>query len=194
MTTGINPAENESMFFCVAYFPTFIGVKQTIICIIEKDYDSIWIKNHFKLQLIFNYCFCIKFGHQANISEVGIITHKHDDSKISCNRWYPFLSWDKTSSWSHKLIDSDKLTNFCWRFNFIPPGNLPGFVTTRTTVWFSIITTWKSGRIYIGDVSGDEFCFGHKFEVEKSNLANSLMNNSKYLLFFINLSNGGVSY
>ena len=150
----INPVESESLFCCVVCFLKLLGVKHTIIFMIVKYSDSIWITNAFKLQLRFKFGFWIQCGHQANISEFIIIIHKHGGSNIYCRRWVPFVSWDKTSSWDHKLINTDNLTNFCWRFNFILSGNIPGFVTPRMTVGFFMSTNWTSGGylldIYMG--------------------------------------------
>ena len=104
------------------------------------------------------------------------------------------MSWDKTRSWYHKLIDADNLTTFFKRFNLILLGNLPVFVTPRTTVGFSIIITCTNGEIYIIEVSGNKSCPGKESEIGKYEVPKYIMNSVKYWLFSIDCSNGEVYF
>ena len=86
------------------------------------------------------------------------------------------MSCYNTRGWTHKLIDSDNLANFCLGFNLILPVSLTGFVTPIMTLGFSINITWTSGGIYIRYVSGNEYFPGHVFEFGKYEVPKYLMN------------------
>ena len=157
---GIKNAEAEIMFFCISWFLKLIGVKQTISWMIVKESGSILITIYFKYQISFSCGLCIKFVHQVNIRDLRIMIYKQFGSNISCHRCIHFVSCYTARSCAHKLINANKLTTFCWRFNLILTGNLPGFATSRTTVVFSINKTCTSVGIYIIEISWNESCPG----------------------------------
>ena len=144
---------------------------------IVKESDFIWITNYFKRQLRFNCGFWIKLGHQIDIIEVRLMIHKHGVSNISCQHWIPFLNWDKTRSWAHKLIDTDNLATFKDLILYCLVIFLV-FVIPSMEIAFSTSTTWTSGGVYIREVSGNDIWSGHKFEFGKSGMPKSLIRGS----------------
>ena len=142
---GFNSAEADILLHSFACFIKKFGVKQNIICMIIKEYESIWITNYFKYQLILDCIFCITFWHQVNVCEVRKMVDKHSGSNIPCHYWVTFVSQDKAMLWDQRLIDDDGFTTFFRVFNCILPGNIPEFLTPRMKVGFSTGKTWKVG-------------------------------------------------
>ena len=123
----------------------------------------------------------IQGRHEVDVCVISEMIHKNGGADISGKSRATKVDWDKASSGTLKLIDTNNLSSKggCAKVTVIGGS----FGSPRFAMGFAISTTWTHGGINIGEFAWDEAGTSHKLQSSKTQMAQLLMDDCEPLLF-----------